>query len=61
MKKSYEHGVQGILVIGIANNGQCWVIREKGPVFQAMTTPLNLMATIIGSLLLLSEGIYVGR
>ncbi|XP_022949631.1 WAT1-related protein At5g64700-like [Cucurbita moschata] len=50
----------GVLVIGVANNAQCWVIREKGPVFQAMTTPLNLMATIIGSLLLLSEGIYVG-
>ncbi|XP_022962956.1 WAT1-related protein At5g64700-like [Cucurbita moschata] len=50
----------GILVIGIANNGQCWVIREKGPVFQAMTTPLNLIATIIGSQLILSEGIYLG-
>ncbi|KAG6595111.1 WAT1-related protein, partial [Cucurbita argyrosperma subsp. sororia] len=52
--------LQGILVIGIANNGQCWVIREKGPVFQAMTTPLNLIATIIGSQLILSEGIYLG-
>ncbi|XP_022133040.1 WAT1-related protein At5g64700-like [Momordica charantia] len=50
----------GILIIGVANNVQCWVIREKGPVFQAMTTPLNLIATIIGSQLLLSEGIYLG-
>lgn len=50
----------GILVIGIANNAQCWVIREKGPVFQAMTTPLNLITTIIGSQLLFSEGIYLG-
>uniref|UniRef100_A0A9I9CT93 WAT1-related protein n=2 Tax=Cucumis melo TaxID=3656 RepID=A0A9I9CT93_CUCME len=50
----------GILVIGIANNAQCWVIREKGPVFQAMTTPLNLIATIIGSQFLFPDGTYLG-
>ncbi|KGN48392.1 WAT1-related protein At5g64700 [Cucumis sativus] len=50
----------GILVIGIANNAQCWVIKEKGPVFQAMMMPLNLVATIIGSQLFLAEGIYLG-
>lgn len=49
------------MVIGIANNAQCWVIKEKGPVFQASMMPLNLVATIIGSQLFLAEGIYLGR
>ncbi|CAK9320272.1 unnamed protein product [Citrullus colocynthis] len=50
----------GVMVIGIANNAQCWVIKEKGPVFQASMMPLNLVATIIGSQLFLAEGIYLG-
>ncbi|KAE8647471.1 hypothetical protein Csa_002884 [Cucumis sativus] len=51
----------GILVIGIANNAQCWVIKETGPVFPSMMMPINLVATIIGSQLFLAEGIYLGR
>ncbi|XP_011657779.1 WAT1-related protein At5g64700 isoform X2 [Cucumis sativus] len=50
----------GILVIGIANNAQCWVIKETGPVFPSMMMPINLVATIIGSQLFLAEGIYLG-
>ncbi|KAG6595112.1 WAT1-related protein, partial [Cucurbita argyrosperma subsp. sororia] len=50
----------GILVTVVSNFLQCWVIKEKGPVFQAMTTPLNVIATIIGSELLLGEGINLG-
>ncbi|XP_038883836.1 WAT1-related protein At5g64700-like [Benincasa hispida] len=50
----------GVLVTVVSNFLQCWVIKEKGPVFQAMTTPLNVIATIIGSELLLGEGINLG-
>ncbi|XP_022132567.1 WAT1-related protein At5g64700-like [Momordica charantia] len=50
----------GILVTVVSNFLQCWVLKEKGPVFQAMTTPLNVIVTIIGSELMLGEGIHLG-
>ncbi|XP_022132856.1 WAT1-related protein At5g64700-like [Momordica charantia] len=50
----------GILVISLGNYLSCWVIKKKGPVFLAATTPLNLIVTIIGSQFLLSDGTSLG-
>ncbi|XP_022132853.1 WAT1-related protein At5g64700-like [Momordica charantia] len=50
----------GIVVICIGNYLSCWVIKEKGPVFQAVTTPLNLVMTLVGSQFLLSDGVSLG-
>ncbi|XP_038881401.1 WAT1-related protein At5g64700-like isoform X2 [Benincasa hispida] len=51
----------GIFVICTGNYLACWVIKKKGPVFLAATTPLNLIATLIGSQFLLSDAISLGR
>ncbi|XP_022977911.1 WAT1-related protein At5g64700-like [Cucurbita maxima] len=50
----------GTFVICIANFLSSWVIKKKGPVFQAVTTPLNLIFTLIGSQLLLNDGVSLG-
>ncbi|TYK12427.1 WAT1-related protein [Cucumis melo var. makuwa] len=50
----------GIFVICIGNYLTCWVLKKKGPVFIAATTPLNLIATLIGSQFLLSDGTSLG-
>ncbi|KAL0543559.1 hypothetical protein IC582_018657 [Cucumis melo] len=50
----------GIFVICIGNYLTCWVLKKKGPVFIAATTPLNLIATLIGSQFLLSDGASLG-
>ncbi|KAL3721539.1 hypothetical protein ACJRO7_033953 [Eucalyptus globulus] len=50
----------GIVVTGVAHYLQSWVIAMKGPVFLAMTTPLNSILTTIGSMFLLGESINVG-
>lgn len=52
---------QGTMVTGVSYYLQAWVIEKKGPVFQAMSTPLNLIITIIGSVFLLGEVISLGR
>lgn len=49
------------MVTGVSYYIQAWVIEKKGPVFQAMSTPLNLIITIIGSVLLLGDVISLGR
>ncbi|KAK3411504.1 hypothetical protein EUGRSUZ_I00256 [Eucalyptus grandis] len=51
----------GIMVTGFAHYLQPWVIAMKGPIFQAMSTPLNPILTMIGSMFLLGESINVGR
>ncbi|KAL4644070.1 hypothetical protein ACB092_02G136700 [Castanea dentata] len=50
----------GTMVTGVSYYLQAWVIEKKGPVFQAMSTPLNLIITIIGSVFLLGEVISLG-
>ncbi|XP_022132850.1 WAT1-related protein At5g64700-like isoform X2 [Momordica charantia] len=50
----------GIIVNCIGNYLSCWVIKKKGPVFQAVTTPLNLVMTIVGSQFLLDDGVSLG-
>nr|POE66475.1 wat1-related protein [Quercus suber] len=50
----------GTLVTGVSYYLQAWVIEKKGPVFQAMSTPLNLIITIIGSVFLLGDVISLG-
>ncbi|XP_059433582.1 WAT1-related protein At5g64700-like [Corylus avellana] len=50
----------GTLVTGVSYYLQAWVIEKKGPIFQAMSTPLNLIFTIIGSVFLLGEVIRLG-
>nr|XP_023888267.1 WAT1-related protein At5g64700-like isoform X3 [Quercus suber] len=52
--------LQGTLVTGVSYYLQAWVIEKKGPVFQAMSTPLNLIITIIGSVFLLGDVISLG-
>ncbi|KAL5555754.1 hypothetical protein UlMin_037990 [Ulmus minor] len=50
----------GILITALSYYLQMWVIEKKGPVFQAMSQPLALIITMIGSLLLLGEAINLG-
>ncbi|BFG35186.1 hypothetical protein CerSpe_214600 [Prunus speciosa] len=50
----------GIMVTGVSYYLQAFVIEKKGPVFQAMSQPLNLIITVIGSVLLLGEAISLG-
>ncbi|XP_065876700.1 WAT1-related protein At5g64700 [Euphorbia lathyris] len=50
----------GIMVTGITFYIQAWVIEKKGPVFLAMSTPLNLMFTMLCSAILLCEIITTG-
>ncbi|XP_022740622.1 WAT1-related protein At5g64700-like isoform X2 [Durio zibethinus] len=52
--------LQGILVTGLAYYLQTWVVSMKGPVFLAMTTPLCLIMTILGSMFVLGEVINLG-
>ncbi|KAL4361072.1 hypothetical protein GQ457_04G008330 [Hibiscus cannabinus] len=52
---------QGIVVTGLTYYLQAWVVAKKGPVFLAMTMPLNLIMTILGSMFLLGEVVYLGR
>ncbi|KAK8526347.1 hypothetical protein V6N13_017391 [Hibiscus sabdariffa] len=51
---------QGFVVTGLTYYLQAWVVAKKGPVFLAMTTPLNLIMTILGSMFLLGEVVYLG-
>ncbi|KAK9010567.1 hypothetical protein V6N11_043449 [Hibiscus sabdariffa] len=50
----------GIVVTGVTYYLQTWVIGEKGPVFLAMSTPLNLIFTIFCSAFLLCQIISAG-
>ncbi|KAH7520787.1 hypothetical protein FEM48_Zijuj08G0183000 [Ziziphus jujuba var. spinosa] len=50
----------GIMVTGVTLYLQTWVLEKKGPVFQAMSQPLNLIFTIFGSIFLLGEVINLG-
>ncbi|XP_021684616.2 WAT1-related protein At5g64700 isoform X3 [Hevea brasiliensis] len=52
--------LQGIMVTGVTFYVQAWVIEKKGPVFLAMSTPLNLIFTMFCSALLLCEIISLG-
>lgn len=49
------------MVTGVTLYLQAWVIEKKGPVFQAMSQPLTLIFTLIGSVFLLGEIINLGR
>ncbi|KAK8673744.1 hypothetical protein V6N13_112059 [Hibiscus sabdariffa] len=50
----------GIVVTGVTYYLQAWVIEAKGPVFLAMSTPLNLIFTILCSAVLLCQIITAG-
>ncbi|KAA0025558.1 WAT1-related protein [Cucumis melo var. makuwa] len=50
----------GVFVVSIGNYLSSWVVKKKGPVFQAVTTPFNLIITLIGSEFLLKDGISLG-
>ncbi|KAF2284343.1 hypothetical protein GH714_020971 [Hevea brasiliensis] len=50
----------GIMVTGVTFYVQAWVIEKKGPVFLAMSTPLNLIFTMVCSAILLCEIISLG-
>ncbi|XP_030496709.2 WAT1-related protein At5g64700 [Cannabis sativa] len=50
----------GILITSLSYNIQAWVVQIKGPVFIAMSQPLTLIITMIGSVLLLGEAINLG-
>ncbi|GKU95148.1 hypothetical protein SLEP1_g8545 [Rubroshorea leprosula] len=50
----------GTVVTGVAFNLQAWVIEKKGPVFLSMSTPLNLIFTMLCSVFLLCEVISLG-
>ncbi|KAK8605479.1 hypothetical protein V6N13_102257 [Hibiscus sabdariffa] len=48
------------ILTGLTYYLQAWVVAKKGPVFLAMTTPLNLIMTILGSMFLLGENVNLG-
>ncbi|KGN48679.2 WAT1-related protein At5g64700 isoform X2 [Cucumis sativus] len=50
----------GVFVVSIGNYLSSWVVKKKGPVFQAVTTPFNLIVTLIGSEFLFKYGICLG-
>ncbi|KAK9012721.1 hypothetical protein V6N11_040759 [Hibiscus sabdariffa] len=49
----------GIVVTGVTYYLQAWVIEAKGPVFLAMSTPLNLIFTIFCSAVLVLGGLLL--
>lgn len=49
------------MVTGVTFYLQAWVIEKKGPVFLAMSTPINLIFTMITSVILLCEILTLGR
>ncbi|KAL7230378.1 hypothetical protein ACSBR2_008796 [Camellia fascicularis] len=51
---------QGFLTSAVGTNLLAWLIKKKGPVFQAMWTPLSLVITILFSTFLLGEVISLG-
>ncbi|CAL5323596.1 unnamed protein product [Camellia sinensis] len=50
----------GFLTSAVGTNLLAWLIKKKGPVFQAMWTPLSLVITILFSTFLLGEVISLG-
>ncbi|KAJ6858094.1 WAT1-related protein [Populus alba x Populus x berolinensis] len=50
----------GIVVTGVTFYLQAWIIEKKGPVFLAMSTPVNLVFTMFFSAILLCEIITLG-
>ncbi|XP_022971647.1 WAT1-related protein At5g64700-like [Cucurbita maxima] len=50
----------GIVATGVTYSLQTWVIKKKGPVFLAMSTPIILVITTISSAVLLGESISLG-
>ncbi|XP_023512364.1 WAT1-related protein At5g64700-like [Cucurbita pepo subsp. pepo] len=50
----------GIVATGVTYSLQTWVIKKKGPVFLAMSTPIILVITTISSALLLGESVSLG-
>ncbi|XP_026659330.2 WAT1-related protein At5g64700-like isoform X2 [Phoenix dactylifera] len=50
----------GIIVTGVAFYLQSWLIEKRGPVFLAMSTPLTLIITIMGSYFILGELVNLG-
>ncbi|MED6176042.1 hypothetical protein PIB30_084160 [Stylosanthes scabra] len=50
----------GVMVTGVTYYLQTWVIEMKGPVFLAMSTPLNLIITIFASAIILGDIITLG-
>ncbi|KAK9011769.1 hypothetical protein V6N11_039851 [Hibiscus sabdariffa] len=50
----------GVVVTGVTYYLQSWVIEKKGPVFLAMSTPLNLVFTMLCSAFLLCEFTSLG-
>ncbi|GMI86660.1 Usually multiple acids move in and out Transporters 21 [Hibiscus trionum] len=50
----------GFVVTGVTYYLQSWVVEKKGPVFLAMSTPLNLIFTMLCSAFLLCEYTSLG-
>ncbi|XP_022927986.1 WAT1-related protein At5g64700-like isoform X2 [Cucurbita moschata] len=50
----------GIVATGVTYSLQTWIIKKKGPVFLAMSTPIILVITTISSAVLLGESISLG-
>ncbi|KAE8655901.1 WAT1-related protein [Hibiscus syriacus] len=50
----------GVVVTGVTYYLQSWVVEKKGPVFLAMSTPLNLIFTMLCSAFLLCEFTSLG-
>ncbi|KAG7011092.1 WAT1-related protein, partial [Cucurbita argyrosperma subsp. argyrosperma] len=50
----------GIVATGVTYSLQTWVIKKKGPVFLAMSTPIILVITTVSSAVLLGESINLG-
>ncbi|KAG6571363.1 WAT1-related protein, partial [Cucurbita argyrosperma subsp. sororia] len=58
--KSIVGLAKGIVATGVTYSLQTWVIKKKGPVFLAMSTPIILVITTISSAVLLGESISLG-
>ncbi|KAG6571362.1 WAT1-related protein, partial [Cucurbita argyrosperma subsp. sororia] len=52
--------LQGIVATGVTYSIQTWLIKKKGPVFLAMSTPIVLVLTTLGSAFLFGENISLG-
>ncbi|XP_051143584.1 WAT1-related protein At1g43650-like isoform X2 [Andrographis paniculata] len=50
----------GILVTGVTNSLQVWVVGKSGPVFTAIFSPLSLILTAIFSALIFHESLHWG-
>ncbi|XP_022928084.1 WAT1-related protein At5g64700-like [Cucurbita moschata] len=50
----------GIVATGVTYSIQTWLIKKKGPVFLAMSTPIVLVLTTLGSAFLFGENISLG-